>query len=455
MKQVILILPLLCLYMKAPAQTIQMNFPHFAGKTYDLIIFQGDKQEKIIQDTIPANGKFTLRIPTKYAPYTGMSRWLITGTKEGGGLDMVIHGRDFSVECKEVIPSGDNIIYKGNDEVGSLNTHYKEEQKIFAKADAMTMALKSYALTDKNYKIFEQEYQEQAKAYNDFQARLKKEPSYAARFLNIVNFTQGIGTQLLDTEEKKAGNIANYTANELDWETLYTSGHWTGIISGWIGMHTQVLKNPFVFAQDFSKIEKRIRNKELFTDFAGKVSYFLTQQGRDDLIGAIAPIVNSSGKITKYEGSMLAYKVGVAGTQAPDLTFTEYLGDPADHNHNTTVLKSKEFASVKYQKTLLIFYESGCGPCENLLQQIPGNYENLKAKGIRIIALSADTDEKVFKEKSKDFLWKDTYCDLEGKKGINFKNYGVAGTPTIFLIDKGGKIEARMAGLDEVLEKLK
>jgi thiol-disulfide isomerase/thioredoxin len=147
--------------------------------------------------------------------------------------------------------------------------------------------------------------------------------------------------------------------------------------------------------------------------------------------------------------------MGAVGTQAPDLIFTEHLGDPADHNHNTTVLKSKELASGQYSKTLLIFYESGCGPCENLLQQLPGNYDSLKKKGLRIIAISADTDDKVFKEKSKDFLWKDTFCDLEGKKGINFKNYGIAGTPTLFLISKAGKIEARMAGLDEVLDKIK
>jgi hypothetical protein len=50
------------------SQSVSMDFPAFAGKTYDFIIFQGSKNEKIIQDTIPANGKFTLTIPKKYAP---------------------------------------------------------------------------------------------------------------------------------------------------------------------------------------------------------------------------------------------------------------------------------------------------------------------------------------------------------------------------------------------------
>lgn len=45
-----------------------------------------------------------------------MSRWLITGTKEGGGLDMYIPGRDFSVNCVVAQSRDENIIYKGNEE---------------------------------------------------------------------------------------------------------------------------------------------------------------------------------------------------------------------------------------------------------------------------------------------------------------------------------------------------
>jgi hypothetical protein len=40
-----------------------MEFPAFAGKSYDLIIFQGSKSITVVQDTIPQNGKFKLTIP--------------------------------------------------------------------------------------------------------------------------------------------------------------------------------------------------------------------------------------------------------------------------------------------------------------------------------------------------------------------------------------------------------
>jgi len=85
-----LVLCFTCISFVLNAQNITMEFPAFAGKTYDFVIFQGSKAEKVMQDTIPKNGKFVLKIPKKYAPYTGMCRWLFTNSEQGGGIDMAI-----------------------------------------------------------------------------------------------------------------------------------------------------------------------------------------------------------------------------------------------------------------------------------------------------------------------------------------------------------------------------
>lgn len=88
------------------------------------------------------------------------------------------------------------------------------------------------------------------------------------------------------------------------------------------------------------------------------------------------------------------------------------------------------------------------------MQQLPGNYENMKKSGIDIIAIASDQSEQVFKNTSKNFPWARTYCDFDGKNGINFKNYAVMGTPTMFLIDKDGKILRKVASFMELLEWL-
>ena len=150
---------------------------------------------------------------------------------------------------------------------------------------------------------------------------------------------------------------------------------------------------------------------------------------------------------------MQVYVKAMIGSQAPDLVITEHIGKPEDHNHKTTILQSKDFAQKGMQKTLLVFYESGCGPCQELMQQLPANYETLKKIGIDVIAIASDQNEQVFKNTSANFPWQRTFCDLHGKDGQNFKNYAVVGTPTMFLVDKNGKIERKLASFLELIEK--
>ncbi|UTX48889.1 thioredoxin family protein [Chryseobacterium sp. MA9] len=442
----IIVLILGVLFSNLYSQNIRMEFPYFKGKTYDFIIFQGSGTKMVVQGTIPADGKFTLSIPKEYAPYTGMSRWLITGTQEGGGLDMLIPGHDFSVSCKDAKPDNSNIIYKGSEEIQELNRLYKKQQGIFSKHDAMFQAIKAFPKEDKNYPLFEKEYQNQLKAYEDFQEELRKKGDYPAGFTNIVNITQGIGTRILSSEEDKAKNIADYMAKEMDWQMLYTSGHWSGVISSWVAIHTEVFNDPDTFAAAFAEIDKKIKNTEQYNDFAGRVAYSLTQNGKDNFIKVIAPLVVASGKIRSYEGALAVYVSAKEGTQAPDLDLVA---------SGYAVLKSRDFSKGKYNKTLLLFYKSDCGSCEQVLDELTGKYELLKSAGIRVISIAADKQEEAFKSKAKEFPWKDTYCDYEGEKGINFKNYGVSGTPTIFLISKAGKVLRKTAALIELLDELK
>lgn len=433
-----------------PAQRIGMDFPHFAGKTYDFIIFQGSSAKTVIQGTIPQDGKFTLEIPKEYTPYTGMSRWLITGTKEGGGLDMVIPGRDFSVSCQEAIPNEKNIIYSGNPENLELNSLYKEQQGILARHNAMLQATRAYPRDDAQYPVFEKQYQRQAEAYESFQQSLAKRNDYPAKFIPIVNITLGMGTRILDSEEKKAKNIADYIAEGLDWPALYTSGHWDGVISSWVGIYTQVLSEPSSFVTGFSRVSKKITNPKQYADFAARAAYALTEQGKDDLIKEIAPIVTASGKISSYDGMLSSYVSLAKGMQAPDLKIPVEKGKGGGN----TLLKSSSFAGKGYLRTLLVFYDSGCGACERELKELSGSFKELESKKVRVITISSDKEEAVFKNKSGDFPWKQAYCDYEGMKGVNFRNYGVAGTPTMFLIDDKGKVMLRSATFKEVADAL-
>lgn len=446
-----LVLCFICVAFGLKAQNINMEFPAFAGRTYDFIIFQGSKAETVMQDTIPKNGKFRLTIPAKYAPYTGMCRWLLTNSEQGGGIDMAIPGHDFSISCKSDKPDNTNIIYAGFDAVNELNRLNGIQKVIIDKFETISRASKLYDKTHPLFAAFQKEKEVLAKSYNDFHEGLKKNPNFNARFLPIVNLVHGHAHRLSADENEKGQLFNEFFTQKMNVQDLYVSGHWEGIIQSWVAYQSNVVNDKDKFAKDFTLLNNKINNHVQYTDFVGKVTYLLTQYGKDDFITAIAPTVISSGKITAYEGkTMQVYVKGMVGVQAPDLVITEHVGPVVDHNHRTTILKSSDMAKGEYTHTLLIFYQSGCGPCEQLMQQLPQKYASLKEKSIRVISLSADESEQVFENSSRAYPWPDKYCDFKGKEGVNFTNYAVAGTPTLILLDKEGKVKLRAADMQEI-----
>lgn len=241
-------------------------------------------------------------------------------------------------------------------------------------------------------------------------------------------------------------DILRYITNELDWATLYTSGHWTTIIDTWLNIHARLIKNPEQFSKDFQTISVKINSPVIYTNLAKTIAHNLSREGQDEYIRAIAPIIKGSGKITQYNGELETYTKGTIGSQAPDLIIQKQ-----ETNGNKQISKTQtlKIADKAYQHTILFFYRStDCQVCNEQLQQLTTNYQSLMSKGIRIITLSADKDKAAYNSKSKAFPWKDTYHDYKGEKSENFKNYSVTGVPTIILIDNVGKILSRGATID-------
>lgn len=428
------------------AQTIQMEFPAFAGKTYDFVLFQGDKVVKLYaNDTLPKNGVLSLEIPKEYAPYTGMSRWSITNTPQSGGLDMVIAGRGFKAKCLSDQPHESNIQWEDYNAMNELNGWYRQQQAILDKFDVMSRAVKVYGTQHPLYASFQKEKEEQERAYEQFYTNLKQHGDYTARLFAIINLLKGISSKLTDDDSQRAKYVEAYITNELNFDDLYTSGHWANIIQSWTQIHSQVFNDRERFTESFQRISQGIISPKIYTDFVDKVTTLLNQLGRDDFIGSIAPTVVHSGKITAYESkAMQVYVKAMQGMQAPDLVVETV----EKSNISTAILKSSDLAKDNYKQTLLVFYQSGCGHCEELMQKLPLHYAALKVQGIRIISISSDKDEALFKNVSKNFPWEDRYRDL---KEINFNNYAVSGTPTLVLLNSQGQITQRAAQLEDIL----
>lgn len=448
MKKILLTISILfAVFSSSLSQTINLHFPHFAGVSYVYYLIQGEKCDTILRGTIPQDGKLQLVIPEKYKDYSGMTRWMLTSAP-GGGLDLIVNGESFSVECLDKSPTEQSIKYSNSLENIYVNQQYKRQQAIFQKIDAMKMASQAFSKQDTLYPVFIKELSYQEKLYDAFFNERSNNNLYAARFAEIVDITRGIGDKIYKTELEKTVAVEKFITNKMDWAALYTSNHWEMVIYSWMQMHLNVMKNDSVFATHTKTILSRLTDNKMYSDFAVYLIKALTKQGKDEVLAEMIESIKTDRLINPPANIriLLSKTRLIIGKKAPDLVITEI----NENRKGTKTLLAANKLSKKY--SLILFYESNCGHCDNAMKELIAEYKLLKNKSIRIISISSDIDKQIFTNSSKPYLWPDNYCDLDGIHGVNFKNYGVIGTPTLFVLDNKGIIVLKPTTIDEFMK---
>lgn len=413
------------------AQTINLNFPYFADKGWNLLVFQGNRTDTILRGTIPNDGKVVLRLPEKNKSYKGMARWMLN---EGGGLDFIINGESFTVECRSNQPNESNIFYSGTTENTFLNANHHEQERLLARLESVKQTLSLYPLNSTLHQPLSEELAALQAAYSLFLGNLHQSSLYAARFREIVNFTRGIGETPNPDPNTRTKEANDFVRHTLDFHALYTSNHWGGVIYSWMQLHAEMLNSDSLLLASTCDVLNRLETPEQYTSFCEQLAKHLVKYGKDSLLTLLAPTVRKSGKLLHYQGLLNQFNARTLGDEAPEI----YL-------HESHVIR---FAKAD-KPSLVMFYQSTCGPCTDNLDALKSEWHFLKKKGVRVITLSADKNKKDYLDHAVDFPWPDKACDLKGFEGINFKNFGVSGTPTILAIDTQGKICGRYASYKE------
>lgn len=107
------------------------------------------------------------------------------------------------------------------------------------------------------------------------------------------------------------------------------------------------------------------------------------------------------------------------------------------------VMQGLEQYKGKY--VLIDFWASWCGPCRQAIPKVKELYEKYKGKDFDIVSVSIDDSKKAWAKAMEEegMPWQQL---LSPDKNATMKNFLFSGIPTIYLIDKQGKIVSKYTG---------
>ena len=92
---------------------IQLDFPYLKGKEWIFILERGSSQDTIAGGLVKPDGRIRILLSESDAAYCGVGSLLLN---DGGGLQIILHGKSFSVSSLSPVPSSEDIVFEGSSE---------------------------------------------------------------------------------------------------------------------------------------------------------------------------------------------------------------------------------------------------------------------------------------------------------------------------------------------------
>ncbi|MFA5905399.1 MAG: hypothetical protein WC836_15810, partial [Desulfobacula sp.] len=340
------------------AQEINLHFPHFAGHQYDWKIFQGEKEFAVISGEIPKDGRVTLVMPEVHKDYRGMTRWML---KKGGGLDMIYVGKGFSVECLSEQPTPETIIYTNNPENDYLATQHRRQQTILDRLGAVNHLMQVYPPDEDLHKMVSKEQGHLKQQFEQAQSDRAKSPLYAARFGEIVDFTRGVADKVYETPGDHIIYFNNFVTHTLNFEDLYTSGHWDQVLHRWLMMNIRSKDSDHEVKNRLNAALNRMNQDDILSAFIQKAVPLLVKEGKDDLLPGIVSHLDkhpdARAKLPDNVKNMISSFKILTGKRAPDLVLKAPVRTQTSRSAKDITIETGRLNS---DYTILLFYQGEC-----------------------------------------------------------------------------------------------
>jgi len=141
--------------------------------------------------------------------------------------------------------------------------------------------------------------------------------------------------------------------------------------------------------------------------------------------------------------------VAVAQTNPPPVTAPATQPPRLDLKFTAVDGTAFDLATWRGKVVLIDFWATWCGPCRRAIPFVVDAYRKLHAKGFEIVGISLDRDRDQMLQftKDKSMPWPQYFDGLVWENKIS-RRFGIEGIPTLWLIDKQGRLRNPEAGDD-------
>ncbi|WP_432711614.1 TlpA family protein disulfide reductase [Pedobacter sp.] len=254
--------------------------------------------------------------------------------------------------------------------------------------------------------------------------------SSRTQLINTALYQKYVGDTEMDLLSRELLTARNYMKKDTSWFTYLRTN---GLIRQKVDFENLRLKQ--LISANSSNPASVYLLSMLSTD--KETGFFSTQLAK--LIEQY-PQLEEAKQLKKEFMAQSAIKNALnKGSVIPHIAYNDPNGKPVDIN------------SFKGKYVLIDFWASWCGPCRKAIPEIKELYSTYNASGFEVLSVSVDTDNAAWRKamSEENMPWAQV---LSPDKNKTMANFMIIGIPTLFLIDREGKIVEKYTGYSTKLK---
>lgn len=430
------------------AQSISANFINLANQKIKLEGFNGLKVNSISSTQTDENGNFKL----SYSKSDYGVGYLIA--EDSKPLFLILSGEDIEIKGESL----------SNPETVKVK---KGEENLYFEKYAIEHPQREQALSAWGYleKIYSSDslftiQKSTLKAIQEEKLRINFEDvafleslpknSYVKWFLPTRKLVSSASTIAQYRPEEISVTIDDFRNLDYSDPRLYKSGLFKDAIDNhfWLlensGKPLDKVFEEMKFSIDLMFI-KLVINDKIYNEVTNYLFDLLEKHSLFQVSEYLALKVLNEGSCninSDLVNQLETYRAMKKGNVAPDMSFNPSFFA----NSNKIVTK---LSSLKNKYKVVVFGASWCPKCKEELPEIAKSYSKWKSKGVEVIFIALEENEKAFKDFAKAFPFL-SYSDNKKWESKIVKDYYVFSTPTIFLLDNKREILLRPSSVKQM-----